>query len=65
MIGAGLKALKDEDAPAIKRLFAMFAVTQVWKEGHSLVRTIAHSCARLWACGFQPTGRFRALDSSR
>ena len=29
VIGAGLRTLKDKDAPAIKRLFAIFAVTQV------------------------------------
>ena len=29
VIGAGLKALKDKDTPAIKRLFHMLAVTQV------------------------------------
>ena len=29
VIGAGLQALKDKDAPAIKRLFHMLAVTQV------------------------------------
>eukprot|EP00935_MAST-01C_sp_MAST-1C-sp1_P001599 g1599.t1 len=28
VIGAGLRTLKDDDAPAIKRLFHMFAVTQ-------------------------------------
>ena len=28
VIGAGLQTLKDADAPAVKRLFAMFAVTQ-------------------------------------
>ena len=29
IINAGLETLKDKDAPAIKRLFGMFAVTQV------------------------------------